>query len=489
MAHFAADTNTKPARPNPYQRLRSNTTESPSHRSLRSATPGNESSTSLASALSTHSNPKFSYKKGEKIGSGAFGTVYQGLCEQTGSLVAIKETTVALGDKNIPKLIQEIQLMAQLSHPNIVLYLGAKHDEELGVLRIYQEWVPGGSVDALLRKYGRLSEVIVKRYASHTLEALDYLHRNNIIHRDVKGGNVLITDKGDVKLADFGTSVMMAGETQDNNIKALCGTPYFMAPEVMTGETYGRKTDVWSLGGLLIQMATGEPPWKCLSFQGVPQLLLHVVAAKSAPPLDHYTHLSDALREAILRCCDPDPDKRPFARDVLELPFFLDRVDSPLTPDTPNRFSQQPAPYARRVQPRPSQNPYARSKSILDRLEAAPAEGSVLLKRRIERPQLLEAEEAEFNQLVNGLDSDDEECTPKSDGEYTTTWESEDASPGLTRFRPTMPTSPEAVEDEDDDEEMTIEDAHMRGFLTAAEYQKRLHAGHHTFIKRSNSQT
>ena len=204
MAHFAADTNARPARPNPYQRLRSNTTE-PSPRSLRSATPGNESSTSLASALSTHSNNKFSYKKGEKIGSGAFGTVYQGLCEQTGSLVAIKETTVALGDKNIPKLIQEIQLMAQLSHPNIVLYLGAKHDEELGVLRIYQEWVPGGSVDALLRKYGKLSEVIVKRYASHTLEALDYLHRNNIIHRDVKGGNVLITDKGDVKLADFGT--------------------------------------------------------------------------------------------------------------------------------------------------------------------------------------------------------------------------------------------------------------------------------------------
>ena len=111
-----------------------------------------------------------------------------------------------------------------------------------------------------------------------------------------------------------------------------------------------------------------------------------------------------------------------------------------------------------------------------------------MLKRRIERPQLLEAEEAEFNQLVNGLDSDDEECTPKSDGEYTTTWESEEPVE-QTRFRPTMPTSPEAVDEEDDDEEMTIEDAHMRGFLTAAEYQKRLHAGHHTFIRRSNSQT
>ena len=75
-----------------------------------------------------------------------------------------------------------------------------------------------------------------------------------------------------MKLADFGTSVMMAGETQDN-IKALCGRIHFMAPGAFS-KTRGRKTDVWSLGGLLIQMATGEPPWKCLSFQGVPQLLL-----------------------------------------------------------------------------------------------------------------------------------------------------------------------------------------------------------------------
>ena len=239
----------------------------------------------------------------------------------------------------------------------------------------------------------------------------------------------------------------MAGETQDNNIKALCGTPYFMAPEVMTGETYGRKTDVWSLGGLLIQMATGEPPWKCLSFQGVPQLLLHVVAAKARRRSS--LHTTSTLREAILRCCDPDPDKRPFARDVLELPFFLDRVDSPLTPDTPNRFSQQPAPYARRVQPRPSQNPYARSKSILDRLEAAPAEGSVLLKRRIERPQLLEAEEAEFNQLVNGLDSDDEEARQIR-------WRVhddlgvEDASP--VNALPADDADAQTAEEEDDDE-------------------------------------
>ena len=476
MAHFDTES-IKPHRPNPYQRPRA---DSPAHLSLRSATLGNDSTNSLASALSRNSN--LSYKKGEKIGSGAFGTVYQGLCEQTGSLVAIKEMTVPRGDGKINKLLQEIQLMAKLSHPNIVLYLGAKHDADLGVLRIYQEWVPGGSIDTLLKKYGKLSEAIVRHYASRTLEALDYLHRNNIIHRDVKGGNVLVTDKGEVKLADFGTSVMMAGETQDGGASALCGTPYFMAPEVMTGETYGRKTDVWSLGGLLVQMATGEPPWRCLKFQGVPQLLLHVVAAKSAPPLEAYPHLSMHLRSAILSCCHPDPELRPLAWDVLALPFFLDRVDSPLTPGTPSSFTSRGNPYARKVCARPAVNPYART-NILDTLEAVPNEGSVLRQRYADRPNVLNTtEKAAFDALVDGLDEDesDDETTPKSDGEYTATWESEE-SPKVARFRPTMPTSPEG--DEEEAEELTIEDAHMRGFLTAAEYQRQLHAGHHTFVK------
>ena len=311
-----------------------------------------------------------------------------------------------------------------------------------------------------------------------------YLHENHIIHRDIKCGNVLIDQHGVAKLADFGASHRLGADgtlTRDAKL-TMRGTPYFMAPEVMTGETYGRKTDVWSLGGLLVQMATGEPPWRCLKFQGVPQLLLHVVAAKSAPPLEAYPHLSMHLRSAILSCCHPDPELRPLARDVLALPFFLDRVDSPLTPGTPSSFTSRGNPYARKVCARPAVNPYART-NILDTLEAVPNEGSVLRQRYADRPNVLNTtEKAAFDALVDGLDEDesDDETTPKSDGEYTATWESEE-SPKVARFRPTMPTSPEG--DEEEAEELTIEDAHMRGFLTAAEYQRQLHAGHHTFVK------
>ncbi|EGB12675.1 hypothetical protein AURANDRAFT_12817, partial [Aureococcus anophagefferens] len=203
------------------------------------------------------------YRKGETIGRGANGTVYQGMCLVTGKLVAIKEVQVPRGDSSFAKLRTEVQLMAKLSHANIVEYLGAELDEGAGLLSIYQEWVPGGSIDSLLAKFGgTFADSITKRYAEETLKGLAYLHEHRIVHRDIKGGNVLVTEGGRAKLADFGTSMMMAGETAgDGGAETLCGTPYFMAPEVMKGDTYGRKSDVWSVGGLLLQMAGGEPPW------------------------------------------------------------------------------------------------------------------------------------------------------------------------------------------------------------------------------------
>ena len=168
------------------------------------------------------------FRKGESIGRGANGTVFQGMCTATGSLVAIKEVQVPRGDASVSRLTQEVQLMAKLSHPNIVEYLGADLDEAAGVLRIYQEWVPGGSVDVLLKKFGgTFPDAITRRYGRETIRGLEYLHEHRVVHRDVKGGNVLVTDHGVAKLADFGTSLMMAGETQqaDGGAATLCGTP------------------------------------------------------------------------------------------------------------------------------------------------------------------------------------------------------------------------------------------------------------------------
>ena len=99
---------------------------------------------------------------------------------------------------------------------------------------------------------------------------------------------------------------MMAGETQDNNIKALCGTPYFMAPEVLQQDKFGRRSDVWSVGGVILQMVTTHPPWKVMNFKTPMALFYHVASTTDPPPIDTYA-LSLPLRGIILRCFERDP--------------------------------------------------------------------------------------------------------------------------------------------------------------------------------------
>ena len=131
---------------NPYAR-------SAAHRGTSSVESSRSDEIALASGSRSPKGPG-SYRRGDCIGRGANGTVYQGICTTTGSLVAIKEVSVPRGDSNFAKLTQEVRLMARLSHANIVDYLGAELDEAKGTLRIYQEWVPGGSIDSLLAKFG-----------------------------------------------------------------------------------------------------------------------------------------------------------------------------------------------------------------------------------------------------------------------------------------------------------------------------------------------
>lgn len=281
------------------------------------------------------------YLKREVIGRGANGVVYQGFDTWSGWAVAIKE--VHLRD-DLEKLRSEVQLMSRLSHEHIVTYYGAELRK--GVLLIYQEWVPNGSVDSLLSVCGTFEEPVIRSYAVQVAKGLAYLHDQKIMHRDIKGGNVLVSEKGVAKLSDFGTSMMLADVTTAAGAKTLCGTPYYMAPEVMKGEVYGRKADVWSFGGLVLQMATGSPPWKSLNFQSIPQLLLHVVTVNSPPPLAD--DLSAQLKRFIMRCFELDQERRPTAAEILEDPFLAaDRVMSP-----------KPSP-----KQNPVANPYARSRT------------------------------------------------------------------------------------------------------------------------------
>jgi hypothetical protein len=145
------------------------------------------------------------WKKGEMLGQGAFGVVYLGLNIDTGELMAVKQmATEEVSKKELSSLENEINLLRNLRHPNIVRYIGTELTATS--LSIFLEYVPGGSLKALIDKFGALEESVSRSYTRQLLVGLEYLHRNGIAHRDIKGANSLVGNDGVIKLADFGNS-------------------------------------------------------------------------------------------------------------------------------------------------------------------------------------------------------------------------------------------------------------------------------------------
>ena len=258
---------------------------------------------------------------GSKIGVGSFGVVRVGMNKKTGTLMAVKSISVSAA---VMKDIQtEIDLLKSLDHINIVRYLGAETDEKS--LHIFQEWVPGGSVTSLLHKFGPFSMQVTRAYLFQILSGLSYLHDNRILHRDIKGGNVLVSDAGIVKLADFGSSKRLVQQQIDamENL-TMRGTPYFMAPEVFE-EKYGSKADIWSVGCVAFQMATGSPPWKGMGFTNPMTLFLHIKDTEGIPSYEWSNPDQDdtvRFKAMLERCFYRDPSSRPTAKELAADPFF-----------------------------------------------------------------------------------------------------------------------------------------------------------------------
>eukprot|EP00804_Cyclotella_cryptica_P001936 CCRYP_007376-RA/>CCRYP_007376-RA protein AED:0.03 eAED:0.03 QI:116/1/1/1/1/1/5/37/1180 len=294
-------------------------------------------SLSISNSLSVTSEirrvEKGKWSLGNEIGSGSFGVVHVGMNAVDGSLMAVKVLSIPSTNKRaiVDELQREIDLMRSLKHPNIVRYLGAEVDTSKNILNIFQEWVPGGSVSSLLKKFGPFSFAVIKSYATQILRGLEYLHSHHIIHRDIKGGNILVSNDGCVKLADFGASkrVEAFGIDPDKMMEELTvrGTPYFMAPEVFE-EKYGPKADIWSVGGVIYQMATGSPPWKDLGHKNPISLFFHLkntddppkIPSSIASRINRYDF--PLLEEIISKCFQRDPSKRPNASTLLNDNFF-----------------------------------------------------------------------------------------------------------------------------------------------------------------------
>ncbi|KAG0327407.1 ATP binding, partial [Podila horticola] len=209
--------------------------------------------------------------RGKFIGVGSFARVSLGWHRQLGTFMAVKQVELPVNnsykeDKQktlVEALEREIDLLKQLHHERIVQYIGS--DIEKGHINIFLEYVPGGSIATLLANYGPFSEILVRSFVKQILEGLDYLHECDIIHRDIKGANILVDNKGCIKISDFGISKKVEDHLKSINVKSsrpsLQGSTFWMAPEVVKQIETTDKADIWGLGCLVVEMFTGTHPF------------------------------------------------------------------------------------------------------------------------------------------------------------------------------------------------------------------------------------
>ncbi|XP_041357748.1 mitogen-activated protein kinase kinase kinase 1-like [Gigantopelta aegis] len=266
------------------------------------------------------------WQKGPLLGTGAYSTCYQARDVATGVLMAVKQISFCRNSPSeqesvIDAIKEEVQMMSRLNHPNIVRIFGAT--KQGCHFNMFVEWMPGGSLTYLLGRYGAFSEYVITNYTRQILRGLAYLHDNQLLHRDLKGANLLVDGSGQhLRICDFGAAARLAsqatgaGEFQGQ----LLGTIAFMAPEVLRGENYGRACDVWSVGCCMIEMKTTKPPWNAQYLSNHLALIFKIASSVEPPPIPD--NLSPALKDLMLRCLEHESEFRPTAKELLMHPLF-----------------------------------------------------------------------------------------------------------------------------------------------------------------------
>ncbi|XWS33652.1 hypothetical protein CRYUN_Cryun22dG0100800 [Craigia yunnanensis] len=292
------------------------------------------------------------WQKGKLIGRGTFGSVYVASNRETGALCAMKEVEIFPDDPKsaecIKQLEQEIKVLSQLKHPNIVQYYGSEIAEDK--FYIYLEYVHPGSINKYVRDHcGAITESVVRNFTRHILSGLTYLHSTKTIHRDIKGANLLVDASGVVKLADFGMSKHLSGQRADLSLK---GSPYWMAPELMQAVMQKDKSsdlalaiDIWNLGCTIIEMFTGKAPWG--EYEGAAALFK---VMRDTPPIPET--LSPEGKDFLHCCFRRNPAERPSASMLLEHRFVKcsHSQDMPLCPTERSEFKLDQLPVQQSLQ-------------------------------------------------------------------------------------------------------------------------------------------
>ncbi|KAL7553460.1 hypothetical protein ACHAWF_016742 [Thalassiosira exigua] len=264
------------------------------------------------------------------LGEGSFGQVFSATHKATGALVAVKVIPDQEDEAEAASLMGEIDILSKCDSPFITGYFECfrvppKKRTEAGEMWIVMEYCDGGSVSDLIEAAGgrgsfAMPEECIRAACAGIVLGLEYLHKKEICHRDIKCGNVLLTKDGHVKLADFGVSAELTNTI--NKRKTVVGSPFWIAPEVIKEAHYDGRADVWSLGITTIEMAEGAPPHSNLN----PLRAIFLIPSKPAPTLADPSFWSPEMVDFLKCCCMKDPSERTDSALLTSHPFVRQEV-------------------------------------------------------------------------------------------------------------------------------------------------------------------